>query len=191
MIPRGIIYKTYIIAENVDGMYIIDQHAAQERANYEKILDKLLSDKIETIPLLIPLKLEYPKNEFIILQNKLDILKELGFAVEEFGTNTIVVREHPIALVREDHEKEDISKIFDLLINEKSFDKAKFIDHAAATTACRMSIKANDYITLEEAEFVLDELRKCKQPFNCPHGRPTIIKYTKYELEKMFKRVLD
>ncbi len=191
MIPRGIVYKTYIIAENEDGMYLIDQHAAAERVNYEKTLKKFLNHEGVSIPLLVPISLEYPKSDFIILKSKLDVLEKLGFVVEEFGDNTLVVREHSSLFVRDGHEKEDISKIFDILLTEKDFDGKKFIDHACATIACRMSIKANDYITLNEAEYVLDELRKCNQPFNCPHGRPTIITFTKYELEKMFKRVLD
>lgn len=191
MIPRGIIYKTYIIAENEDGMYIIDQHAAAERANYEKCLDILLSPKVKEIPLLIPISLEFPTNEYLIIKNNLNILEDMGFNVEEFGTNTFIVRSHPSLLIREGREKDDIRKVFELISVDEKFSKEKFIDHAAATMACRMSIKANDYITLEEAEYVLDELRKCKNPFNCPHGRPTIITYTQYELEKMFKRVVD
>ncbi len=191
MIPRGIVYKTYIIAENEDGMYLIDQHAAAERVNYEKTMKKFLNHEGVAVPLLVPISLEYPKSDFIILKSKLDVLSELGFVVEEFGENTFVVREHSSLFVRDGHEKEDTAKIFDILLKEKNFDEKKFIDHTVATTACRMSIKANDYITLSEAEYVLDELRKCDQPFNCPHGRPTIITFTKYELEKMFKRVLD
>ena len=191
MIPRGIVYKTYIIAENEDGMYVIDQHAAAERVNYEKTWKKVKEHKGMQTDLLVPISLEYPKSDYIILKSKLDMLNNLGFDVEEFGDNTLVVRKHPIDLVREGHEREDIAKIFDILINNKDFDENKFLDHVVATTACRMSIKANDYITLNEAEYVLDELRKCDQPFNCPHGRPTIITFTKYELEKMFKRVLD
>ncbi len=189
MIPKGIIYKTYIFAENEDGMYIIDQHAAAERVNYEKCMDLLSKPHIDKIPLLVPLSFEFPNNEYIIIKNNLDILEKLGFEVEEFGINTFAVRSHPSFLIREDHEREDILKIFELISVNEKVDIDKFIHHTAATMACRMSIKANDYITLEEAEYVLDNLRKCKNPFNCPHGRPTIITYTKYELEKMFKRI--
>lgn len=190
MIPRGIVYKTYIIAENEDGMYIIDQHAAAERVNYEKCLKLLLNPKIEKINLLIPISLEFPTNEYLIIKNNLELLEDIGFEVEDFGTNTFVVRTQP-TFIREDRQKDDILKIFQLVATNESFDKAKFIDHTAATMACRMSIKANDYINLEEATYLLDTLSMCNNPFNCPHGRPTIITYTKYELEKMFKRVMD
>ena len=190
MTVQGIIYKTYIIAENEDGMYLIDQHAAAERINYEKCLSKILSPQVEKIPLLIPIRIEMTKNEFIIVKKHLDTLLELGIETEEFGDNTFIVRTHP-TFIRENKEKEEISQIFEIIAQHEKFEKEKFIDHMAATMACRMSIKANDYITLQEADTLLKELRKCNNPFNCPHGRPTIITFTKYELEKMFKRVMD
>ena len=191
MIPKGIVYKTYIIAENEDGVFIIDQHAAAERVNYEKCLALLTKDHVERIPLLIPISLEFPTNEYIIIKNNLDILENIGFEIEDFGINTFVIRSHPIFIIKEGQEESDIRKIFQIIAENEKFDKKKFIHYTAATMACRMSIKANDYITLEEAEYVLDNLRKCDNPFNCPHGRPTIITYTKYELEKMFKRVMN
>lgn len=190
MIPKGIVYETYIIAENEEGMYIIDQHAAAERINYEKCLYSLLNPEVERINLLIPISLEFPTNEYLIIKNNLNLLESIGFEIEEFGTNTFVVRAHPI-FIKEGKEKDDILKIFQLVASNETFDRKKFIDHTAATMACRMSIKGNDYINLEEADYLLDTLSKCDNPFNCPHGRPTIITYTKYELEKMFKRVMD
>lgn len=190
MIPKGIVYETYIIAENEDGMYIIDQHAAAERINYEKCLHSLLNPKVERINLLIPISLEFPTNEYLIIKNNLSLLESIGFEIEEFGTNTFVIRTHP-TFIKEGREKDDILKIFQLVATNETFDRAKFIDHTAATMACRMSIKGNDYINLEEAEFLLDTLSRCDNPYNCPHGRPTIITYTKYELEKMFKRVMN
>lgn len=190
IIPRGIVYETYIIAENEDGMYIIDQHAAAERINYEKCLNSLLNTNVEKIPLLIPISLEFPPNEYIIIKNNLSLLESIGFEIDEFGANTFVVRSHP-TFIKDERAKDDILKIFEIVATREDFDKAKFIDHTAATMACRMSIKGNDYINLEEAEYLLDALGKCDNPFNCPHGRPTIITYTKYDLEKMFKRVMD
>ena len=188
MIPRGIVYKTYIIAENSDGMYIIDQHAAAERVNYEKCFDKVLSNNVEPITLLVPISVEVTKNEFLVIREHLDLLKEIGFDTEEFSDNSFIVRTHP-SWLHDGIEKSDIEKIFEIIAHNESFSKEKFLDHMVATMACRMSIKANDYITLDEATFLLNELRKCRNPFNCPHGRPTIISYTKYDLEKMFKRV--
>lgn len=190
MVPKGIVYETYIIAENEEGMFIIDQHAAAERINYELCLNSLLNKEVAKINLLIPLTLEFPTNEYLIIKNNLPLLESIGFEVEEFGINTFLIRTHPTFL-KDDRIKDDILKIFQLVAVNEKFDREKFIDHTAATMACRMSIKGNDYIDLTEAQYLLDTLCKCNNPFNCPHGRPTIITYTKYELEKMFKRVMD
>lgn len=190
MTVQGIVYKTYIIAENEDGMYLIDQHAAAERINYEKCLKAILNPKVEKIPLLIPIQIELPQNEFIIVKEHLDLLNEIGIETEIFGSNTFIVRSHP-PFLKENLEKEEISQIFEIITNNESFSKEKFIDHTAATMACKMSIKANNFIDVDEAKYLIDELRKCNNPFNCPHGRPTIVTFTKYDLEKMFKRVMD
>ena len=189
MIPRGIVYSTYIIAENEDGMYIIDQHAAAERINYEKVL-KSLKEKVIPIDLLIPIKIELASNEFLIVKNHLDILKEYGFEAEEFGMNTIIIRSHPIWIF-DDIAEECIRKVVDIIISKESFDFDQFVWRMAATMACRMSVKANDYLSYDDQVWLLETLRNCENPFTCPHGRPTIITYTKYDLEKLFKRSLD
>lgn len=189
MIPRGIVYSTYIIAENEDGMYIIDQHAAAERINYEKVL-KSLKEKIIPIDLLIPIKIELASNEFLIVRNHLDTLKEYGFEAEEFGMNTIIIRSHP-NWIPDDIAEECIRKVVDIIISKENFDFDQFVWRMAATMACRMSVKANDYLSYDDQIWLLDTLRSCENPFTCPHGRPTIITYTKYDLEKLFKRSLD
>lgn len=189
MIPRGIVYSTYIIAENEDGMYIIDQHAAAERINYEKVL-KSLKEKVIPIDLLIPVKIELTANEFIIIKRNLDTLKEYGFLAEEFGMNTIIVRSHP-NWIEETIAEECIRKVVDIIITKESFDFDQFVWRMASTMACRMSVKANDYLSYDDQVYLLEELRHCENPFTCPHGRPTIITYTKYDLEKLFKRSLD
>lgn len=189
MIPRGIVYSTYIIAENEDGMYIIDQHAAAERINYEKVL-KSIKEKVIPLDLLIPIKIELTTNEFLIIRNHLDILKEYGFYAEEFGMNTIIIRSHP-NWIPEDIAEECIRKAVDIIITKENFDLDQFVWRMAATMACRMSVKANDYLSYDDQVWLLDTLRNCENPFTCPHGRPTIITYTKYDLEKLFKRSLD
>lgn len=189
MIPRGIVYSTYIIAENEDGMYIIDQHAAAERINYEKVL-KSLKEKVIPIDLLIPIKIELASNEFLIVKNHLDILKEYGFEAGEFGMNTIIIRSHP-NWIFDDIAEECIRKVVDIIISKESFDFDQFVWRMAATMACRMSVKANDYLSYDDQVWLLETLRNCENPFTCPHGRPTIITYTKYDLEKLFKRSLD
>lgn len=190
MIPRGIVYKTYIIAENEDGMFIIDQHAAAERINYEKVLKEITKEKQIIIDLLVPIKIELPSNEYLILKQHFDILTNFGFNIEEFGTNTIIIRSHP-NWIKDDYEEEDIRKVIDIIVSTEKFDLEMFVYRLSATQACRMSIKANDYINYDDQVYLLDTLRNCDNPFTCPHGRPTIITYTKYDLEKMFKRAID
>ncbi len=190
MFPVGIVHKTYIIAENSDGMYIIDQHAAAERINYEKCLKELTKDKIETVPLLVPLKLEYPKDEFLKIKEHYDVLENIGIFLEEFGDHTFVVRRHPTWFY-EGRERECLEKILAIVLEKGEFKKDRFVYKTAATMACRMSIKANDYISKEEMKFLLDTLRKCENPFTCPHGRPTIITYSNYDLERLFKRAMS
>ena len=190
MNPKGIVFLTYIIAENEDGMYIIDQHAAAERINYENVLKEITKDNPIIIDLLVPIKIELPSNEYLILKQKLDILINFGFKIEEFGTNTFIIRSHP-NWIKEGYEEEDIRKVIDIILTNDKFDLDKFVWRLSATQACRMSIKANDYINYEDQVYLLDTLRKCENPFTCPHGRPTIITYTKHDLEKLFKRSID
>lgn len=189
MEPRGIVYSTYIIAENEDGMYIIDQHAAAERINYEKVL-AALKEKVVIVDLLIPVKIELSASEALIVKENFSLLEEYGFKTEEFGINTIIVRSHP-SWIMDDVAEECIRKVIDIIITRESFDFDLFVWRMSATMACRMSIKANDYISYDDQMFLLDSLRKCDNPFTCPHGRPTIITYTRYDLEKLFKRSLD
>lgn len=190
MIPVGIVHKTYIIAENSSGMYIIDQHAAAERINYEKVLNALLKDDYKIIDLLVPIRLEYPKDEFIKIKEHMDVLKSIGIFLEEFGDNTFIVRSHPTWFF-EGYEREAIEKIIAITLEKGEFDKEKFIYRTAATMACKMSIKANDYLDLDTAKILLDNLRRCDNPFTCPHGRPTIITYSNYDLERLFKRAMN
>lgn len=190
--PVGLVHGTYIICQNEIGMYIIDQHAAKERINYELVKKKLANTKKENMPMLIPLTIEYTNNDFITLKQNFSLLEEMNFGIEEFGVNSIIVKAHPVWLggAYEPVElNEMIKSIIDMVIKkEKQFDLDRFRDHIAATTACKMSIKANTNITIEEMQHLIDDLRNCDNPFNCPHGRPTVIFYTKGDLEKMFKR---
>ena len=189
MIPRGVVLLTYIVAENEDGMYLIDQHAAAERINYEKIL-KEMKDNNKVIDLLVPIKIELRPDEFLLAKDRLGILKDYGFDIDEFGFNTIIIRSHP-AWIPDDRSDDIIRRLIDMIIEKGEFDLDKFIWRMAATTACRMSVMAGDYISLEDQEWILENIRYCDNPFTCPHGRPTIITYTRYELERLFKRQLD
>ena len=188
MYPVGIVHGTYIICQNELGMYLIDQHAAKERINYEIYKEKLGNPKKDSLPLLFPITIEYPSNEFIILKENFEFIRSLNIDINEFGINSIIIKSHPTWLPK-GHEEEAIKKILDLIINiEKNFTIEKFNEKLATTLACKMSIKANTNITIEEMEKLISDLRKCDNPYNCPHGRPTIIFYSTYELEKLFKR---
>ncbi len=189
MYPVGLVKGTYIVCQNDLGMYLIDQHAANERINYEYYLKKVPSNKdIET--LLIPITVELTKNEFIIVKENINILKDLGFEVEEFGSNSFIFRSHPIWL-KKDYEEEAIRKLLDLISTiEKNFSKEKFMENIAITMSCKLSIKANQNISIEEMENLINNLRNCDNPYTCPHGRPTIISFSNYELEKLFKRAM-
>ena len=187
MYPVGLVHGTYIIAENEDGMYIIDQHAANERVNYEYYLREMSNPKPITIDLLVPITLEFASNEYIILKEHFDILDQLGIGYEEFGFQTLLIRSVPVWLTKSNIEVA-LRKIFDIITVREDFRLDRYLDHIAATVACKASIKANDHIELSSMEVLLERLRSCENPFTCPHGRPTIITYSKYDLEKLFKR---
>ena len=189
--PIGQTQGTYILAENDEGFYLIDQHAAEERVNYEKIQKALKEKKVNTIEPLIPVTIELTKSDAIILNKNLDYLKSLGFTIEEFGVNTFVVKEEPIWL-KSDYEEITIREVIDQVIQKgNDFDPLKFNDHIVKTMACKMSIKANTKMSLESMKALIDELVLCDNPYNCCHGRPTIIKFSIYDLERMFKRSMN
>ena len=189
IMPVGIIHNTYIVGENDEGMHIIDQHAAQERINYEKYKKELGKETKELTEVLIPIKLEFTNEEFLELKDKKSIIENIGITYEEFGQNPIVIRKHPKWL-NPRYITESLRKIIEIIIKENDFSKEKFNEKIAINLSCKMAIKANDYISLEEAEKLLETLLKCQNPYTCPHGRPTIINYTFYELEKLFKRAM-
>ena len=190
MYPVGLAKGTYIICHNELGMYLIDQHAAKERINYETYLKEFANPNSSSISMLIPLTLEFPSNEFIIIKENINILRDMNFVVEENGINTFIVKEHPIWL-KQGYEIDSIKKIFEVIISEeKNFSIEKFREKAAITLSCKMAIKANQNISFEEMEMLIDDLRKCDNPYTCPHGRPTVIFYSNYELEKLFKRAM-
>ena len=189
--PVGLALGTYIIAQNEEGVYLIDQHAAQERINYDKYLKALKEEKTSTVAPLFPINIELNSSDFLTIKEHMELLNSLGFLIEEFGLNTFIIKEHPTWL-KEGYEEESIHKIFDTIISiGDRFDRVKFNEHIAITLACKMSIKANTRISTEAQEEILRELVNTDNPYNCPHGRPTIIKFTIYDLEKMFKRAMN
>lgn len=190
MYPIGLVHATYIVAENEDGMFLIDQHAANERVNYEYYLKELSNPEPIVTDLLVPITLEFPSNEYLILKENFNLLDNLGIGYEEFGFQTIVIRSIPVWLTKSNVEQA-LRKIIDIIVVKEDFKLDRFLDHIAATVACKASIKANDHITQNDMEVLLERLRDCENPFTCPHGRPTIITYSKYDLEKLFKRAMS
>lgn len=190
MYPVGLAKGTYIICHNELGVYMIDQHAAKERINYEGYKKAFGNPNESSIKMLVPLVLEFPSNEFIIIKENLGVLKDMHFDIEENGINTFVIKEHPTWL-KEGYEEESIKKILEVLIEqENNFTIEKFREKAAIMLSCKMAIKANMNISMKEMEALIDDLRRCENPYTCPHGRPTTIFFSNYELEKMFKRAM-
>lgn len=189
--PVGLVHGTYIVAENDEGMFLIDQHAAYERINYERFMKALKDKSVDKVLMLFPITIEYSASDYQKIIEHSDFIKSLNIDFEDFGINTIVVKAHPTYL-KEGYEEESIRKILDLVISiDEKFDRVKFEESLAITLACKMSIKANHHISTEEMDYILKELVKCDNPYNCPHGRPTIVKFTPYDLEKLFKRAAN
>ena len=187
--PVGLAMGTYLFANDEDNVYMIDIHAANERINYEKYLKQLKEAKTSSINLLFPINIELTKNEYMTISENKQFIESLGIDFEEFGMNTIRITSHPTWL-KEGYESDSLKRIFDLIISMgKKFDRVKFNEQLAINLSCKMSVKANTSLGPLEQDMLLKRLFKCEFPYTCPHGRPTIIKYTKYELEKLFKRV--
>lgn len=186
--PIGLIHGTYIICQNESGMYLIDQHAAKERINYEIYKSKLGNPNNDVTSLLFPLTIELTNNEAIIVKENMDLLINLDFQIEEFGINSFIIKSHPTWLLN-GYEEESIKRVIEEVINhESNFNVEKFNESLAINLSCKMSIKANVNITIKEMENLIYDLEKCDNPFNCPHGRPTIVYFSTYDIEKMFKR---
>ena len=188
--PVGQVHGTYIIAENEDGMFILDQHAAHERVNYEMITKMFKEENVSIIDMLVPMKFELSTSDYIAFMDKKCVLEELGFKIEEFGINTVIIKSHPTWL-KSNYEGDNLKYIVDLVIDSsKNFNKDRFLDSLAKMVSCKMSVKANEHLSKMEMEKLLKDLVKCDNPYNCCHGRPSIMKFSNYELEKMFRRVL-
>lgn len=187
--PIGQMHGTYIFAQNEKGLYIIDQHAAQERLKYEYFREKVGQVESELQELLIPLTLEYSTDEYVKIIEYKDELENVGVFLEEFGLNSFIVRNHPQWFPKGE-EKETIEEMIEQLLSMKKVDIKKLREEAAIMMSCKGSIKANRHLRNDEIQTLLNDLRKSSDPFTCPHGRPIIIHYSTYDMEKMFKRVM-
>ncbi|MYL33229.1 DNA mismatch repair endonuclease MutL [Pontibacillus yanchengensis] len=189
MYPIGQLHGTYILAQNENGLYIVDQHAAQERIKYEFFRDKLAVPEKEVQELLMPMTFEFTKSESILIENHLEDLAQVGLFLESFGDKTFIVRSHPQWFPK-GHEQEVIQEMIDQVLNEQKVDVLTLREEAATLMSCKRSIKANHYLNDGDMGKLLEDLRLSTDPFTCPHGRPIIVHFSEYEMEKMFKRVM-
>ncbi|PLT34129.1 DNA mismatch repair endonuclease MutL [Bacillus sp. V5-8f] len=189
MYPIGQMHGTYIFAQNENGLYIIDQHAAQERIKYEFYSEKVGQVAEEVQEMLVPITLEYSTDECIRINEYNDELARVGVFLEEFGYNSYIVRSHP-QWFPPGIEQQIIEEMIEQLLSMKKVDIKRLREEAAILMSCKASIKANRHLRNDEIQALLDKLRQTTDPFTCPHGRPIIISYSTYEMEKMFKRVM-
>ncbi|RXI46899.1 DNA mismatch repair endonuclease MutL [Clostridium tetani] len=180
--------NTYILAESFKNLYIIDQHAAHEKVLFENYRDKIKKDEVKSQLLLQSIVLELDSEDFSYYVDNKELFYKTGFNIELFGENTINIREVPFIM-----GKPDINNLFmDIINNIKAMGSGKTTEvkyDSIAMLACKSAVKAHDKLSKEEMEALINDLRFAKDPFNCPHGRPTIIKITSLELEKKFKRI--
>lgn len=185
----GQVHGTYIIAQNENGMFMIDQHAAQERIKYEYFREKIGDVVNESQNLLIPLTFHFSKDELMIINQYKDELDKVGVHLEPFGGHDYIVDSYPVWFPQEEAE-EIIKDMIEYVLEHKKVDVRKIREEAAIMMSCKKSIKANHYLKNNEMADLVNQLRETEDPFTCPHGRPIIINFSNYELERLFKRIV-
>ena len=185
----GQVFETYWIIEYEDKMYIIDQHAAHEKVMFESLMDKLKNKSISTQMINPPIILNLSLKEFDLVNKYLDSFKEIGFDIEPFGGQDFVIRGVPSDLYSLDSQQV-LMGIVDSLTNESGKMVPDIITEKIASMSCKAAVKGNSKLSYNEADRLISQLLTLENPYNCPHGRPTIISMSKYELEKKFKRII-
>jgi len=184
------LHGTFLFAQGSDGLYLIDQHAAQERVKYEYYQATLAKHDLEQQKMLVPLVFEFTTVEMLELESQTETLQELGLHLENFGPNTLILREHP-GWFSAGQEAETVQEMVDWLLRDGGLTLQQFREKTAIMMACKRSIKANWKLNAIEAQNLIDQLAQTKNPYNCPHGRPVVINFKETDLEKMFKRIQD
>lgn len=190
----GVVFETYILATYKENMYLIDQHAAHERVMYEKFMKQYDLNKyspesvFESQELLIPIVKELTMDEYSMVISQLDIFKIFGIEVEDFGFGRIVMRSVPL-IFNEAQTEAFVDEVIDIISSESELDLNDKFRDKLATMACKKAIKANQKIEHIEIKTLFERLNQCSNKYTCPHGRPIFVKFTKYEIEKMFKRI--
>lgn len=180
---------TYIVAQNEKGLYMVDQHAAQERIKYEFFKRKLGNPMNEVQQLLIPMTFEFSKKETLFIEEHQEALQKVGLFLESFGEQAYIIRSHP-SWFPYGKEEEIIRELVEQVIRNGKINIESIREESAILMACKRSIKANHHLSRVDMDKLMEELRTCKDPFTCPHGRPIMIHFTKNEIEKMFKRIM-
>lgn len=186
----GQMHGTYLFAEADDGLYIIDQHAAQERINYEYYRVQIGQVSDDQQDLLVPIYLDYSTTDTLRIKEKQSVLEACGLYLEEFGRNTFIVRHHP-TWFKKGQEEDTVKEMVDYVLNDRNMTVAKFREATAIMMSCKRAIKANHHLDDLQAKQLLKDLAKVENPFNCPHGRPVLVHFSTTDMEKMFKRIQD
>ena len=189
MVPLAQIAKSYILAENEDGLVLIDQHAAHERIRYEELMDQYEKDSPEKQQLLLPQNIELSAMEVEIFNTNKDVFDKLGFEIELFGGNTFIVHAVPSPIDKENIENVLLSVLNDLSDEKKTRAVKNPQEKIIEYMSCRSAIKFGKDLSLDEMAALIRQLDNLKRPYTCPHGRPSMIKISFGDLEKMFKRV--
>jgi DNA mismatch repair protein MutL len=190
LIYLGQLHGTYLLAESDDGLYLIDQHAAQERINYERLRVSIGDVAKDQQRLLVPIVLDYPNRDALIIEQRMDTLRSIGIKIETFGKNSFVIHQHP-TWIQSGQEESTIREIIDWIINDNKLTVAKFREKTAIMMSCKQAIKANHHLDRKQAVSLIKQLSTVNNPFNCPHGRPVLVSFTNQDLQKMFKRIQD
>ena len=186
----GQMHGTYLFAQGNGGLYIIDQHAAQERIKYEEYRESIGDVDGSQQQLLVPYIFEFPTDDLIRLQQRKHLLEEVGVYLEEYGANQLILREHPIWMKEEEIEA-GIYEMCDMLLLTKEVSIKKYRAELAIMMSCKRSIKANHTLDDYSARDLIYQLSRCDNPYNCPHGRPVLVNFTKSDMEKMFRRIQE
>jgi len=186
----GQMHGTYLFAQGNGGLYIIDQHAAQERVKYEEYRESIGDVDGSQQQLLVPYIFEFPTDDLIRLQQRKHLLEEVGVYLEEYGANQLILREHPIWMKEEEIEA-GIYEMCDMLLLTKEVSIKKYRAELAIMMSCKRSIKANHTLDDYSARDLIYQLSQCDNPYNCPHGRPVLVNFTKSDMEKMFRRIQE
>lgn len=186
----GQMHGTYLFAQSDTGLFIIDQHAAQERIKYEYFREEIGKVGDDLQELLLPIILDYPTNDVLTIKENEELLHQVGIYLEPYGQNSFILRYHP-TWYPQGEEESIVREMIDMLLSTGNVSVKKFREATAIMMSCKRSIKANHYLNDSQARVLLEDLAKCSNPFNCPHGRPVLIHFTNKDMEKMFKRIQD